>query len=246
MNRSTSVRRFYVTLWWCCRGLVLFFPTGNFSWAEFEGSGHCSRTSGNPVRAATTAKLVDIKKRRTKGSQASTDQRYSMSTHQLYGTRAVGLVYHRFVANAKTICATHEHIFQTRKSQTEMSSLLPSPSISRRAPGYSCLPHQDSPGPAEARWAALPLSSAELRTQHYSEVVFSNKEFKLILHILSFYRGSCSVCGHCSWTSGDSRLCENCNFSLKKQVFHTTTVQLRKCKLSDALTPDFSLSKHAE
>lgn len=69
---------------------------------------------------------------------------------------------------------------------------------------------------------------------------------KLTFQVLPFYWGACNICGSHSWTSTLTGLWENCKFSFKRKVFLIRTMQLRKCKLSVNLTPDYSLSKHVE
>lgn len=152
---------------------------------------------------------MNIQKCQTNGSQASTDQLYSTSTHQLYRTRAVGLMYHRFAANAQTICATHEHTLQSRKSWTEIG--LPELAAALPLHQHACsrlqLPSYPYPDFIRSCGAtvgcfAIVFSKAQDPEHIYcserpNRVTFSNKEIKLILQILTFYQGSCNVCCSC-------------------------------------------------
>lgn len=203
---------------------------------------------------------MGIQKCQANGSWASMDQVSSASVHhRAHGARAGGLVHRRLAANAQTICAAHEHIFHSRKSWTEtgppeLAAALP---LHRQACSRLQLPSHPYPGCISPCWAwrAGPLchhlhqssaSGAGNSPEQPRQATFANKEIKLILQMLTFYRGPGDVCCSCTWTSGAGELRENCNFPFKKKYFRIRTLQLKKSKLSDNLIEDYCWSKHIE
>lgn len=151
--------------------LSSFFPSGNFAWAEFKDSGHCSRTSGNPARAVTSAKMMDIQKCKRNVSQACTDQLYSTSTISSTGHMPqVSCTVDLLQMHRPSVLHTSIYFRPGNPGQKQdyLNSLFLSPFFSTHARAYSCLPVHvlTLSGLAGLQWAASLLSSAKPRARN--------------------------------------------------------------------------------